>query len=42
MTTLRKQKRHALDFLVQSIEADLHGEKGPSLLPVPQLAQAAA
>lgn len=41
-TTLRKQKRHVLDFLVQSIEADLRGETGPSLLPVTELVQAAA
>ena len=32
-TTLRKQKRHVLDFLAKSVEGMLRGTPGPSLLP---------
>ncbi len=36
-TTLRKQKRPALDFLAQSVDAAARGKPRPSLLPEPRV-----
>lgn len=40
--TLRKQNRHVLEFLTQSVEASIRGAPGPSLLPSMRAAEAAA
>ncbi len=40
--TLRKQNRHVLEFLTQSVEAAIRGVPGPSLLPSLTPAEAAA